>query len=43
LIISDATFREVADMAVARQLGTVTVKGRSTPTDIYQITSLSNV
>jgi class 3 adenylate cyclase len=43
IIVSDATFREVESVVEARPLGTVTVKGRSAPTDIYEVLSLHNL
>lgn len=40
LIISDATYAEVASAVDATSLGTVTVKGRSRPTPIYRVDAI---
>ena len=43
LIISDATHAEVATLVEGSTLGTVTVKGRSTPTTIYRVDAIRNL
>lgn len=43
LIISDATHAEVATLVEGCSLGTVTVKGRSTPTTLYRVDAIRNL
>ncbi len=37
IIISDSTYQHVKDIISARPLGSVTVKGKSVPVDIFEV------